>query len=137
LQNRGEGSDRRGGPWFRALVSSSGLIGACGVGLGAAGAHVGGGELARTASTFLLLHAAAIVALAALAIRSAFSRTLMIAATVLAFGVAGFSADLAWLAFGGGHVLPGLAPIGGTLMILGWIVVAVSPWLRSTGTPRP
>ncbi len=85
---------------------------------------------------FLLIHAAAIIALASFAARSRFLLPLLIAATVLAVGVAGFAADLASVAFSGGHLVPGLAPIGGTLMIVGWVIVAVSPWFQSSGTRR-
>ena len=53
-------------PAGRVLLALAGLTGAAGVALAAAGAHMGGDNLA-TASVFLLVHAAAAAGLAAAA----------------------------------------------------------------------
>ena len=52
-------------PVQRFLAVLAALMGACGVALAAAAAHVDGGEFARTASLFLILHAAALIAVSA------------------------------------------------------------------------
>ena len=52
-------------PAQRFLAVVAALMGATGVALAAAGVHADGGEFARTASLFLILHAAALIAVCA------------------------------------------------------------------------
>jgi uncharacterized membrane protein YgdD (TMEM256/DUF423 family) len=111
-----------------ALATAAALLGAAGVALAAASAHAGGGELARTAADFLILHAAALLALAACA--RAFSddvflaRSTLFAGAALGVGVLLFSADLSARAFAGARLFPLAAPAGGSLLILGWLALA-------------
>lgn len=102
------------------------LIGAWGVALLAAGAHVSGGQ-ATTAGQMLLFHASA--AMAATLGRKAGSLHDMIARYAIfamLFGVALFSGDLALRAFSGSPLFAFAAPVGGTLTIIGWLGLAVS-----------
>jgi uncharacterized membrane protein YgdD (TMEM256/DUF423 family) len=110
----------------RLFVLVAGLFGAAGVGLAAAAAHMGGPFLA-SASQMLLVHAPALLALGLL---GAFSgprgRALAIGGMVLLAGVLLFSGDLALRNFAGRNLFSMAAPTGGTLMMAGWIILAVS-----------
>ena len=111
-------------------------MGACGVAVGAAGAHGGGGDFARLSSEFLLVHAAAVAAVAAYAAAvPASSVLLFVCGAALVLGTAAFSGDLALAAFGNLHPMRGLAPIGGVLLLAGWVGLAAAPWIgrRSRG----
>ena len=104
------------------------MLGACGIVIGAAGSHAGGGDLARLASLYLLIHAAAVFGIVATALAlPRLSIWLGAAASMLSVGVAAFAGDLALLAFAGSHVASWLAPIGGLLMIVGWLTAAAAP----------
>lgn len=107
------------------IATLAGLQGAAGVSLAAAAAHVDANPLLATASQFLMIHAAAGLALAAL-IGGALSlrRFLLGAALALQAGVTLFSADLAARVYLGGKLFPFAAPLGGSLTILSWLAVA-------------
>lgn len=107
------------------LAGVAALMGAAGVALAAAGVHENGGELAERAALFLLLHAAAGLAIAANArIAAASARSLLIVGFVMEAGAILFSAELAMHVFMGERV-PFAAPIGGTTMLLAWIALAI------------
>ncbi len=111
----------------RILAAIAALMGAGGVALAALAAHAdGGGEFAKTASLFLILHAAALVGLSAHARIGEGSKSLTIAGFALAAGAILFSGDLAARAFLGGRLFPFAAPTGGSLMILSWLVLAIA-----------
>ena len=85
-----------------SLAVFAALMGAAGVVLAALSTHADGGELGRTGAEFLILHAAAIVGIAA-HIRVADWRTaraLLVAGGALALGTLLFSGDLTARAFG-------------------------------------
>jgi uncharacterized membrane protein YgdD (TMEM256/DUF423 family) len=105
----------------RRLAVLASLMGAAGVALAAAGEHAAGGEFARTAALFLILHAAALLAVSA----QRTARAPTIAGFALAAGAILFAADLASRAFLGARLFPFAAPIGGSLMILAWLALAV------------
>jgi uncharacterized membrane protein YgdD (TMEM256/DUF423 family) len=109
-------------PAQRLLAVLAALMGAGGVALAAAAEHAAGGEFARTASLFLILHAGAL--LAASAHRA--TRGLTIAGFALGAGAILFAADLASRAFLGARLFPFAAPIGGSLMILAWLALATA-----------
>jgi uncharacterized membrane protein YgdD (TMEM256/DUF423 family) len=109
-------------PAQRFLVVVAALMGASGVALAAAGTHVDGGELARTASLFLILHAAALIAVSAH--RAGAWPT--VAGLALAAGAIVFAADLSTRAFRGAKLFPFAAPIGGTTMIIAWLALALA-----------
>jgi len=104
------------------LAAIAALMGAAGVALAAAASHESGGELARTAALFLILHGAAALGVAAHAAVSA-SRTLVGIGFVMEAGAAVFAADLATRAFTGARLFPFAAPIGGSAMILSWLAL--------------
>ena len=108
-------------PWPAALTIIAGLMGASGVALAALSAHGGGAsELLATASQFLLVHAVATLA----ATRAAPGRWTLAGASLIAFGASLFAAAVASLALWGARPIPMAAPTGGTLTILGWLVLA-------------
>lgn len=106
------------------LVTAGGVLGLAGVVVSAASSHVGGGALAQTAGTFLLLHAAAVLALAALVGSVARPAVLAAAAVTLTAGVILFAGDLVLAGLWGWRPFPPAAPIGGGLLLIGWIAVA-------------
>lgn len=124
-----------------ALAAAAGLIGAAGVALGAVAAHRIPEPALVTASQMLIIHAAAVLGVTAWAARSpAAARWWQMAAAALVFGVALFAADIAARAILGDRLFPMAAPMGGNLMILGWLLVAaaaIKEGLRSgNGSPR-
>lgn len=108
------------------LGSVAALMGAAGVALAASGVHENGGELAERGALFLLLHAAAALGIAAHArIATASARALLIVGFVMEAGAILFSAELAMHVFTGSRIFLFAAPIGGTIMMLSWIALAV------------
>ena len=109
-------------PVQRFLAILAALMGASGVALAAATTHLDGGEFAHTASLFLILHAAALIAV------SAHRAGLWppAAGLALAAGAILFSADLSARAFLGARLFPYAAPIGGSLTILAWLALALA-----------
>jgi uncharacterized membrane protein YgdD (TMEM256/DUF423 family) len=108
------------------LAGVAALLGAAGVALAAAGVHESGGELAERGALFLLLHAAAALAIAAHArVAIASARALVVVGFVMEAGAALFSAELAMRAFTGERIFPFAAPIGGTAMMLSWVALAL------------
>jgi uncharacterized membrane protein YgdD (TMEM256/DUF423 family) len=117
----------------RFLAVLAALMGAAGVALAAAGEHAAGGELARTAALFLILHGAALVAVSAHAI----TRCLAFAGFALAAGAILFALDLSSRAFLQARLFPFAAPIGGSLMIFAWLTLAVAFALAPSQIPSP
>ena len=105
----------------RLLVLAGGLVGAAGVALSAAAAHRGG-AFTGTAANFLLMHAPVFLAIGL----AGGSRCLRIAGLVLLVGLLLFAGDLLARDFLGSRLFPMSAPIGGTLLIAGWLAIAVS-----------
>lgn len=110
------------------LAALACLMGAAGVALAAAAAHgQGDGDLAKTASLFLILHAAALLGLAALVapiVGEGLRRALLVGGFGLGCAAILFSSDLASRALAGSRLFPMAAPIGGTGMILFWLALA-------------
>lgn len=104
---------------MRSAFAIGGLAGAAGVALSAYAAHAGGTGIA-TAAQFLLFHAPAFLALGLIG----HSRTRDLALVLLALGLALFAGDLAMREFAGHRLFPYSAPIGGMLLIVGWLAVA-------------
>jgi len=105
------------------LASIAALMGAAGVAIAALGQHDGGGDFARIASEFLMIHAAALIGVSAHAARA--PRALLVAGYALAAGVILFAGDLTSLAFRGARLFPFAAPVGGSLTILSWVALAL------------
>jgi uncharacterized membrane protein YgdD (TMEM256/DUF423 family) len=104
------------------LATFAALLGAGGVALAALSTHADGGDLGKTASQFLILHAGAILGVSAHA-RVASSRGLWLAGAALGLGTLLFSGDLTSRAFSGARLFPLAAPIGGSLIMLAWIAL--------------
>ncbi|MBM7852078.1 uncharacterized membrane protein YgdD (TMEM256/DUF423 family) [Methylopila capsulata] len=119
------------------LVILAGLYGAAGVALAAVAAHRLDSPLLGAASNFLMLNAAALVALAAAAHAFAAGARLGAPAWAIALGTLLFCGDLTLRALNGASPWPMAAPTGGTLMILGWLGVAIGAALAAAGrSPR-
>ena len=105
------------------VAAIAALMGAAGVALAAAAVHMSGGDLAHRGALFLILHAAAALAIAAHA-RLGGGRALIIVGFAMEAGASLFAADLAFHAFVGERLFRFAAPIGGTTMILAWLALA-------------
>lgn len=110
----------------RIVLAFAGLVGAGGVVLAAMAAHVQGATELSTAAQFLLLHAAAAVGLAALAAGGRGGVVAIVAACAMLLGAVLFSGDLALRQLAHTKLLWGTAPFGGTIMIVGWVLVVVT-----------
>jgi uncharacterized membrane protein YgdD (TMEM256/DUF423 family) len=109
------------------LLVFAGLMGAAGVVLAAAGAHVAPVTGLDSAARILLLHAAAMLGGAALAEKGILWRPLALAA--LAAWLVGsvlFSGDITLRAFVGHRLFPMAAPAGGIILIVGWLLLAAA-----------
>ncbi|MBS0234550.1 MAG: DUF423 domain-containing protein [Proteobacteria bacterium] len=104
----------------------AGIAGAAGVGLSAAAAHKVDSPALSVAATILTLHAAAAVAIFAVAVRSAHPRLWSAAGLLMLFAASLFAGEIAFHTFTDNATFQFLAPIGGSGMILSWFVVAVS-----------
>ncbi len=112
--------------WSNLTLALAGLSGAAGVGLAALASHSGGGGTLMTAALFCLLHAAPMLAIAI----AQPSRGLLAGASILALGTLLFSGDLALRTLAGVKPWAMAAPAGGSLLILGWLWLAVAGCLR-------
>lgn len=104
------------------LIALAGLMGAGGVMLAAAGAHMAPGAGLDSAAYMLLFHAAAVLGGSALMQQNVVWRplaVLVLAAWVL--GAALFSGDIALRAFAGHRLFPLAAPSGGVILIVAWV----------------
>ncbi len=108
------------------------ILGALGVGLGAFGAH---GLLARlaasghtatweTAARYHLLHALALLALGIWQQQQPANVALGRAATCFVAGITLFSGSLYGLSLTGARWLGPVTPLGGVLLIAGWLLLA-------------
>jgi uncharacterized membrane protein YgdD (TMEM256/DUF423 family) len=104
------------------LIALAGMMGAGGIILAAAGAHVAPGSGLDSAAYMLLFHAAAVLGGSALTQQGVLWRPLavvVLAAWVL--GAALFSGDIALRAFAGHRLFPFAAPSGGMILIAAWL----------------
>ena len=109
------------------LIALAGLMGAGGIVLAAAGAHLAPGSGLDGAAYMLLFHAAAVLGGAALMQQGVLSRPLTL--VVLAAWVLGavlFSGDIALRAFAGHRLFPFAAPSGGFILIAAWLALAAA-----------
>lgn len=105
----------------RLMIFLAGIFGAAGVAAAAASSHEDSRNLAAI-STILLAHAPALLAVGLLGK----GRALIGSALVLALGTLVFGLDLGWREMSGTALFSGLAPVGGVLMLLGWIGIAAA-----------
>jgi uncharacterized membrane protein YgdD (TMEM256/DUF423 family) len=108
------------------LLIYAGLAGAAGVGLAAAGAH--GNDMAALTppAYFLIMHATAAAAIIAVATRAEHPGAFLLAALVLLAGATLFSGDIAARTLWSVRLFPMAAPIGGSTMIIGWLLLSVA-----------
>jgi len=113
------------------FIALAGLMGAAGVVLAAAGAHVASGVGLESASSMLLFHACATIG-AALALRAEMLwRPLgLAAASGFVLGTVLFSGDLALRALTGNKLFPMAAPAGGMILIASWVLLSVAALVR-------
>jgi uncharacterized membrane protein YgdD (TMEM256/DUF423 family) len=117
---------------FRILIILAGIMGADGVVLAAASAHQADASRLASASSMLLFHSSAVIAVVALAERGVIHlRTGIAAAFGFVIAAALFAGDLTLRQYAGHSLFPMAAPTGGTLLILSWLVLAVAAaWPR-------
>jgi uncharacterized membrane protein YgdD (TMEM256/DUF423 family) len=103
---------------------------AAGIGVAALAAHAGAGPELGSAAMLLLTNPP-MLAVTAIALPLRYVRaSIGIAGAALAVaGTILFAADMAHRGFGHGALFPDAAPIGGSLDIIGWIIVAVAALL--------
>jgi uncharacterized membrane protein YgdD (TMEM256/DUF423 family) len=117
---------------FRILIILAGVMGADGVILAAASAHQADATRLAAASSMLLFHATAVLAMVALVERDVVNARIGIAAA-FGFVIAAslFAGDLTLRQYAGHSLFPMAAPTGGTLLIVSWLAVAVAAaWPR-------
>lgn len=111
--------------WMAAAVS--GLNGAGGIVLAAIAAHAVPDPRLQTAANFLLIHAAATLALCAFSLSVPRRAAWFLApAGLFLSGSLLFGCDISSRVLAGSRLFPGAAPLGGTLLLAGWVLVAVA-----------
>jgi uncharacterized membrane protein YgdD (TMEM256/DUF423 family) len=117
---------------FRILIILAGIMGADGVALAAASAHQADASRLASASSMLLFHSSAVLAVVALAERGVIHlRTGIVAAFGFVIAAALFAGDLTLRQYAGHSLFPMAAPTGGTLLIVSWLVLALAAaWPR-------
>jgi uncharacterized membrane protein YgdD (TMEM256/DUF423 family) len=117
---------------FRILAILAAIMGADGVVLAAASAHLPDAPHLASASSMLLFHGLSVLAVVALAERGILRFGIGMSAAwgfVVAAGL--FAGNLTLQQFAGHKLFPMAAPTGGTLLILSWLAVAVAAaWPR-------
>jgi uncharacterized membrane protein YgdD (TMEM256/DUF423 family) len=116
----------------RILIILAAVMGADGVMLAAASAHQADATRLAAASSMLLFHATAVLAVVALAERGVVHARI---GTTAGFGfviaAALFAGDLTLRQYAGHGLFPMAAPAGGTLLIVSWLALALAAaWPR-------
>jgi uncharacterized membrane protein YgdD (TMEM256/DUF423 family) len=116
----------------RILVVLAAIMGADGVILAAASAHLPDASRLASASSMLLFHATAILGTVALAERAIVDiRIGIVAAVGFVIAASLFAGDLTLRQYAGHSLFPMAAPTGGTLLIASWLALAVAAaWPR-------
>lgn len=116
-------------PLFLVLAA---VFGAAGIALAAAGAHAAPSAGLESAANILLFHALAILGGTALLLEGMLSRQLaFVAIAGWALGTILFSGDVTLRVFLGQRLFPMAAPVGGTILILAWLVLAAAALARA------
>lgn len=117
-------------PAWRWVAVLAGVLGASGVALAAVGAHVTAGENPaawQAASLMHLVHAVAVLTVAAL-LRQGAGRLWLGVVAAMAAGVLLFSGSIYRAGLLGLDSSGPLAPVGGSLLIFAWLLLAVAAW---------
>lgn len=113
--------------WACVLTALAGLTGASGIILAAISAHNVPDPTLQTAANFLQLHAAATLAVCGLSVALPQRGGWFLgAAGLLLLGSLLFGGDLTARVFIGARLFPMAAPLGGTLLIFGWVFVVLA-----------
>jgi uncharacterized membrane protein YgdD (TMEM256/DUF423 family) len=117
----------------RILIGLAGIMGADGIILAAASAHQPDAMRLASASSMLLFHAVAVLAVVALIERGIVHAGIGIAAAWgFVIAAALFATDLTLRQYADHSLFPMAAPTGGTLLIASWLLLAVAAaWPRS------
>ncbi|WP_407150010.1 DUF423 domain-containing protein [Bradyrhizobium sp. ORS 86] len=111
----------------RLLIGLAAIMGACGVMLAAAAAHLPDASRLGAASSMLLFHATAALATVALADRAiVHARIGTAAACGFVIAASLFGGDLTARQYAGHGLFPMAAPTGGTLLIVSWLVLTLA-----------
>lgn len=122
-------------PMARLHLIAGALLGGLSVAVGAFGAHglratldaTGQSANWETAARYCMYHAAALVSVGLLGLsRPRISAPLAAAAWCFLFGTLIFSGCLATLALTGFKPLGAVVPVGGVMLIAGWLLMAVA-----------
>ena len=115
-------------PRWRILLGLAALVGLASVGAGASGQHGAAsqqaGDWLKTSAAYGLADALAVFAAAFLATQGA--RLAEIAGWLFLAGALAFCGSLDAMALAGVAAVRPLTPIGGVLMLAGWLVLAVA-----------
>ncbi len=131
-------------PLARQLLGAGALLGAAGVVLGAFGAHalkalVEPASLPTwdTGVQYQLIHALALLALAAVAAEGEIVAMAWLrrAGWCLLIGTCLFSGSLYGLVLGGPRWLGPVTPVGGLVMIAGWLLLLLGAWRGADRSP--
>lgn len=109
----------------RLLVAAGAVEGAAGVALAAVAAHAMPSQALENAATMLMVHAGVVAGLALLAAHTGarLARLLCLPAALLALGAGLFAAAVTVRVLAGPGMFGGMAPVGGSLTILGWLAL--------------
>lgn len=121
---------------MRGWMVAVGISGAIGAGMGAVVSHVASGNagaatLISIAMQYQLWHALALALVAVLGWNGG-SRLLTVTAWAFLLGQLFFCGSLYLLAFTG-QSLGAVTPLGGTLLIGGWLLLALHGWVAMRG----
>lgn len=111
----------------RIILSIAALWGLAGVIMLAAGSHPPQTGTLAIGGQFLLFHAAAVIAILATSLISGWRRALPMALMLTGSGIFAFEIIIHATT---GVILPGLAPIGGGIAILGWLALVIAPLIE-------
>ncbi len=120
--------------WTNIIIGLAALSGAAGIMESAASAHTIADPLLKTSANMLLINAASVIAISAYAFGRSQRWALFGAATLLA-GSLLFCGELSTHVFLGQRFFALAAPIGGTLMIVGWLIAAASAFVSAFQSP--
>jgi uncharacterized membrane protein YgdD (TMEM256/DUF423 family) len=123
-QDDGERNGRYSRRMDQILIALTGLMGAAGIMLTAAGAHSKPGVGLDSAGYLLLIHALAVIGGVLLARQGIILRPLgLIVLWGFVVGAALFGGDVAARAYLGSRLFPFAAPSGGLIMIASWLTL--------------
>jgi uncharacterized membrane protein YgdD (TMEM256/DUF423 family) len=114
------------GAWAYWNIGLAGVLGGAGVVLAAIAAHRVADPSLTTAAMFLILHGAAAIGLSAVASGSPLPTAFLFGASLMLVAVTLFSGDVAARVLIGDRLFPMAAPIGGSLLLISWLVASFS-----------